>query len=640
MNKIIEQEEYGLYFPSTGGGNTSGINDTGIETFNDDPLNSLVRETIQNSLDELSTTASNPVNVEFKVHYISRNQFPYINDFETMLASCKNYCVDYNNSDTKTIYTIDNALSVLSGDTIPVLEVADFNTTGLKDAEKKTGNFHKLVRSSGMSNKGEGKGGSFGIGKNAPFSCSTLRSVFYSSLDESNIQAFQGVSKWCTHVHEGLEMQPIGYLGIKNIKGKSTEFLPFINKPSSNNYFPNMDKLFSRNEIGTSLFVMGFNHSENWEYDIVRYTVQNYFIAIHENKLTVNVGGIPINKRSLKSILDKYFDISNNEDKLLLAYYNILLNSEVKYLTIFDEDDAALYLSTDDDLPRKIAYIRSNGMKILDIQGIGTTESFVGILKFEGSKVNTFIKDLENPRHDTLSASRYGTTDKERKKAENKLKEIKKLIREEIKSRTSNDNTSISNMFWLGNIFPAENDDSYDIKTSESIHKSITNILKKSIKEVPKSKRNMNNSTNADSKGTDNSSSTNTGSDGGSNRTGNDGSTDKSSGKKPTTKPIDIKYSRIFKSSNNDYYTAYIQSSNSCNTFLEIRIIGEDGRWEPADIISASDSNDKLYNLYNSKKISSLGPIRFKRNETKEIRIKLSGNKNYSLEVLSCEDNI
>lgn len=628
MNTIIEhEEEYGLYFPSTGGGNTSGINDTGIETFNDDPLNSLVRETIQNSLDELSTTALNPVNVEFKLHYISRNQFPYIADFKIMLESCNDYCIKYNNSDSKTISTIDNALDVLSKDTIPVLEVADFNTTGLKDAEKKTGNFHKLVRSSGLSNKGEGKGGSFGIGKNAPFSCSTLRSVFYSSLDESNIQAFQGVSKWCTHIHEDLEMQPIGYLGIKKIKGKSTEFLPFVNKPSSNKSFPNIDKLFIRNEIGTSLFVIGFNHSENWKYDIVRYTVQNYFIAIHENNLTVNVGGIHINKRSLKLIIDTYFNINNYDDKLIFTYYNILLNAEVKYLSIFDEKDARLYLSTDDNLPRKIAYIRSNGMKILDIQGIGTTESFVGILKFEGLKINTFIKDLENPRHDTLSASRYGTTDKERKEAENKLKEIKKLIREEVKSRTNNNDLSISNMFWLGNIFPAEDTSSYDIKTSENIHKSITNILNKSIKEIPKSKRNI-------------SDSTDTTSDGGSKGTGSGGSKGTTSGGKSTTKPIDIKYSRIFKASNNEYYTTYIQSSNSCNTFLEIRIIGEDGRWEPANILSASDPADKLYKLYNSKKISSIGPIKFKKNETKEIRIKLSGNKNYSLEVLSCENNI
>ncbi|MEG1132508.1 MAG: hypothetical protein RSD77_09325 [Romboutsia sp.] len=627
-------ENLGIYFPYTGGGATSGINDTGIETFNDDPIHSLVKETIQNSLDERSSNASEPVVVKFNLHEIDNNQFPYLDNLKNVLNSCKKYCIEYNNSDKKTLDIINKAINIISNDKISILEIADFNTTGLKDAEKEKGNFHNLVKSSGLSNKSDDKGGSFGIGKNAPFSCSDLRFVMYSSLDESDIQAFQGVTKWCTHIQDEQETQSVGYLGIKKEEDRRIKFLPFTNKSFEKSKFPGIDNLFVREEIGTSLFVMGFKYQEDWKREVIRETLKNYFVAIHENNLIVHVDNQPISKSNLSALINRYFDINDKSDSLVFDYYRTLTGNKEISLTLFEENDIKFYLNTEDNLPKKIAYVRSNGMKILDRQGLRIPDSFIGVLKFEGKEVNKFIKKLENPRHDNLSESRYGENESDRKFAKDKLKKLRDLIRNEVKSRSKSNNEETSNMFWLSSLFPNENNGTCDIKTSESIHKSITKIFSEQKTKVPKPRTVSNDGTTNNPGGhtggaSDNGGTTNN--PGGS--TGNNGS----GSKKSKLKKIEFKNNRIFKSSKSDFYTAYIQSSSKCNTMLEIRIVGEDGKSEKAEISSIKDNSGKLYELNN---INKFGPIQFKKDEVKTFEVQLKSNKDYSLEVLGNENNI
>ena len=639
---MTETANLGLYFPYTGGGATSGINDTGIETFNDDPIHSLVKETIQNSLDEHSSQTSEPVIVKFNLHEISNEQFPYLTHFENLLDSCKKYCIEYNNSDKKTLSIINKAQNIISNNKISILEVSDFNTTGLKDAEKEKGNFHNLVKSSGLSNKSEDQGGSFGIGKNAPFSCSDLRFVIYSSLDESNVQALQGVTKWCTHIDDNQETQSVGYLGMKKEEDRKIKFLPFTNKSFKKSNFPGIDNLFVREEIGTSLFVMGFKYQEDWKRHVIRETLKNYFVAIHENNLIVYVDNQIISKSNLNALINKYFDISDKSDSLVFDYFRTLTGNKWISLTLFEKNDIKFYLNTEDNLPKKIAYVRSNGMKILDRQGLRIPDSFVGVLKFEGKEVNKFIKKLENPRHDNLSEARYGENESHRKFAKDKLKKLRDLIRYEVKSRSKSKNEETSNMFWLSGLFPNENNGTCDIKTSESIHKSITKVFSEQKTKVLKPRAVSNSSiTNnpgdnpkVNGFGTDNPGVSTGGS---ANNPVNTTRTNGNGNKKTKLKKIEFKNNRIFKSSNNDFYTAYIQSSSKCNTMLEIRIVGEDGKSEKAEITSIKDNKGKLYKLNDGNKF---GPIDFKKNEVKTFEVQLKNNKDYSLEVLGNENNI
>ena len=56
----------------------------------------------------------------------------------------------------------------------------------------------RLTKSSGSSDKKGPAGGSFGIGKFAPFACSDLFTVFYNTYDIEDECAYQGVSRLVT----------------------------------------------------------------------------------------------------------------------------------------------------------------------------------------------------------------------------------------------------------------------------------------------------------------------------------------------------------------------------------------------------------------------------------------------------------
>lgn len=79
---------------------------------------------------------------------------------------------------------------------IDVLRISDFNTKGLQGSEQEYNTpWHNLVKAAGVSGKDGSDGGSYGIGKAAPFACSDIRTLFYATKDIDGLSAFQGIAK-------------------------------------------------------------------------------------------------------------------------------------------------------------------------------------------------------------------------------------------------------------------------------------------------------------------------------------------------------------------------------------------------------------------------------------------------------------
>ncbi len=180
-------------FPINQDDSQTGISDSGIETFREDMYASLARETCQNSMDaKLEDKAY--AKVEFKLSYIDKNKLA---DHETLVEAF-NKCKAHGETlkDSKTTEFFTKGLRVLSGPKIPVLRISDFNTTGLTGSDKRYGSdWVNLIKNSGISQKSGTSGGSYGIGKSAPFACSYTRTILYSTLDKNGVEASQGVSR-------------------------------------------------------------------------------------------------------------------------------------------------------------------------------------------------------------------------------------------------------------------------------------------------------------------------------------------------------------------------------------------------------------------------------------------------------------
>ena len=179
-------------FPSNNKGDIIGIGHSGIETYQGTPLKSLAREICQNSLD--AALEGKTVEIEFMPFVLDTDEFPDAESLEKAFkASLKFWSVQ---SVRKATDFFERALKMIECGSVPFLRISDFNTTGLLGSKDEYNTpWCNLTKSSGASDKAGTSGGSFGIGKFAPFACSEFRTVFYSTLDIENVTAFQGISR-------------------------------------------------------------------------------------------------------------------------------------------------------------------------------------------------------------------------------------------------------------------------------------------------------------------------------------------------------------------------------------------------------------------------------------------------------------
>ena len=179
-------------FPAVAGGQVNSINNAGIETFRGNEIDSLTREICQNSLDAVKDEAQ-PVVVEFTRFAMPAKQFPQRQELLNVYEKCEK---TWRGRNPKSEQFIEQAKQILTADSINFLRISDFNTKGLEGANSaELGTpWSSLIREAGSSNKGDSSGGSFGIGKSAPFANSKIRTLFYESLDVTGFKSHIGVA--------------------------------------------------------------------------------------------------------------------------------------------------------------------------------------------------------------------------------------------------------------------------------------------------------------------------------------------------------------------------------------------------------------------------------------------------------------
>jgi hypothetical protein len=382
----------GWNFPSNNHGQLMGISEAGIETFKGAPYSSLAREVCQNSLDARFDEGK-PVTVEFTKIYLDSNELLGIDELRDALNRCNDFWGDMENKKTVDFFT--KALNVINSDKIPVLRISDFNTTGLTGADKEYNTpWQNLVKASGVSDKGGFSGGSFGIGKSAPFACSELRTVIYSTVDKDGLSATQGVARLVSFKNSNDETtQGIGYYGEK---ARNTALWKNMH----------IDSSFNRSDrSGTDLFVIGFIEDNDWEKVMIKSILDGFLISIFQGSLIIKIGENEISNDTISLFIDKYKD----EIKLTYDYYQVLTSAETKKIvTNFEKlGEIELYVLFCSNLHRKVLVSRNSGMKIFDKQNISSTIHFSGILILKSKEINAYFREMETPQHNAWEPDRY-----------------------------------------------------------------------------------------------------------------------------------------------------------------------------------------------------------------------------------------
>ena len=467
------------HFPATAGGQVNSINNAGIETFRGNELDSLTREICQNSLDAVKDE-SQPVVVEFKRFDLPATQFPNHAELLDVYKKCE---ATWRGRNPKSEQFIEQAQQLLTKSSIHFLRISDFNTKGLEGADStELGTpWSSLIREAGSSNKGDSSGGSFGIGKSAPFANSKIRTLFYESLDSSGFKSHIGVAN---------------IMSFKKDDNETTVGTGYYTKDEHSTAIPgflSLDANFNRTQTGTDIYIAAFEQKENWQQAIRHSVLFNFFITIHQQKLVVHIEDEVISHENLGTLIES-LDDSKEEFRHLKSYYEVLISHKAiavpspkrQYKTIgtFEEGEATLYIMKDDDLNRRVLMTRKAGMRLFEQNRISGSISFTGILIITGKHMNQVFKEMENPAHTEWQPNRYEADSKQADKA---LKDLRRFVRDMVLEHFQAETTDTMDAIGLSDFLPDAHIAGEGDEKRESLTMKIKEVKQKK-KEKPKKK--------------------------------------------------------------------------------------------------------------------------------------------------------
>ena len=446
-------------FPARNGG-IDYVSDPSSAHFSDAPIPKLVRELIQNSLDAKEDGLPGPVVVTFSETRVDRDIVEGA-ALGRHFQSCMDRAHEDNRPGIAEFYA--NALNVIGQRSVPCLKVQDTGTTGLNDARWKA-----LVAQEGaVSKAGGAPGGSFGIGKNAVLNVSDLQTVFYSTRlvegRKGRVEKLQGKATLTGHPDpygSGADLQHIGFYtqeGTAPVMGTS------------------IPKFFRLDGSGTGVFIIGFNpHSSNWVNQVVTSVIENFFYAIHHQRLMVEISSMSEDPAWIDhQTIDSLFKRQDPINKDAVHYYKAirdLAGDETERTKRFDGlGRLRTYVAFRESAPRRVAHVNRNGMLITDSReqksnplaprGQSLWPDFVGVVVPDTDAGDLWLRRMENPSHDSLSSGQLQKED-ERREAERRLKQARQALGEIIDRKAEIDKYGeASNLDELAGILPDVDDD-------------------------------------------------------------------------------------------------------------------------------------------------------------------------------------
>ena len=404
-------------FPGNNYLQEQGIDTPDMETFAQDPIASLARESCQNSID--ARIEGKTAIIEFKTFDIARDEIPGIDRIEKEINSC----LDYRKNNLKLYQRLSDMKNNLNNSIIHCIRVSDFNTVGLKGInDLEDSPFYLLTRGTGISDKNGSKGGSKGIGKFASFVASSFNTVFYSTLNMDGEKGYIGICKLCSTRMEGTDekTQGTGYFGLDN-----------KNMPILEEF--NLDKSYKRETTGTDIYILGFRKNNNWKKELITKILDSFMCAIYYEDLEIIVDDLTINKNNLGEIIE-------NDDYILKRSYNnvksqyiLLTDSNVFKNTLEIEDygkvDILLkgFSKDESDLAtNECVMIRYPYMKIKTLPRISNVPCSAMCIIGDNT-LNSLLRDIENPQHTNWEINRIDDDD-----LKSELRHILKTLNDSI----------------------------------------------------------------------------------------------------------------------------------------------------------------------------------------------------------------
>lgn len=452
-------EKIGFEFPRDASQQWDGFNEPGMEHFAGSPFRSLGREGTQNTCDAAKKGV--PARIRIRRISVATSGIPGVSELKQAIKSCATGAVAEAERASR---FFEGATDLLSKPKISVLQFADENTTGVTGPCINGTPYFALMKATGQSKKESGTaGGSFGIGKFAPFTISGLRTVFITTVWEDKNKGLQhytqGKSILMSHKRGQATHRGTGFWGERQ------NCAPLIGQKSKLPDWLQRD-MKTADSTGTTINVLGFLPPKGWEKILTGSIAESFFASITRGNLEVSVEGEPpLNKETIAgifedaSVRDALLDQKDEPEAFLSSghFFRTLTSDESK---IEETENAGLgrfrlYILVGENLPKKVAVLR-NGMLITSelerLRRFSEFKEFAAVLECMSDKGNAMLRNMEPPAHDDFQPARLVASDEQRV-ARIALKELAQWVREMLKRHAQDPVAEVTELDELAEFF-------------------------------------------------------------------------------------------------------------------------------------------------------------------------------------------
>lgn len=420
----------------------SGANDPIYETFRANPYYSIVRESIQNSLD-VQLDKTKPVQVKFEVITINQAEHTELFTIREHIESCLEF--HQGNRQAEKLY--GSMIKYLDeNSSVKILKVSDYNTEGMNYESSNHGCAFTSFMGEGISSKSSGSGGSFGFGKGAYYVPSILRTILVSTMVDDGKVFFQGRTRLASHEVDG------------ETKGKDGVFKIDEDEPITK--VDNIGRIFRRESQGTDVFILGMSEDPEYGKQMVKSVLNNFWLAIHEDRLDVTIktdaDEIRFDETNLEEIMNEYFpeeteygaigDIYGWNPK---AYYKaVKYAGQSEDFLVFHGDlknsigPVRLYVYRKEGLMNRISFMRKPAMTVYKA-GRNILSGYAATFVCDNDDGNQILRQMENAAHNEWKPENVRFIPKEEMQIFFDAKtELSEFIRETLKSISGLGNSS------------------------------------------------------------------------------------------------------------------------------------------------------------------------------------------------------
>lgn len=442
-------------------------NIAGIDIFVGDRLQSVIRETVQNSLDARESD-DHPAKVSLSLDTLpikTSDELSALAPFVAKASEANNKLSEDSHAPSNRFY--ENAQELLAADTITFLSIHDCNTAGLTGdsvdvaPDVKFGPWLALVRSNGVTMKArESDLGSFGHGSMAPFTISGVRTVFYLSQLPASAGAelrFQAKSiLQSMPISDGGFTSATGFWSAGSVK----EGLP----PLIGDSVPGWARKIREANVqgqGTSILIAApaIESTDEFWYRTKLAVIASFYFAILRDRLQVDLGnGEQIRKDNIGAITQSLIDQGLFDDDSVTEKLRENLDAVVTVHRVTHDPPAPGQLLTglgshsefgtyewflrvgDDTKGRRVGIARGHGMLITrrapKLELFPTLKPFDLFVCVTGETGSKILRSLENPQHTSFEFDQVQDIET-RKEVRKKYESFAQEIRELVKSHAS-----------------------------------------------------------------------------------------------------------------------------------------------------------------------------------------------------------